>query len=147
MDIKASLINGKAKRTHDSKVSLPSLVLSEIASVANGPIVAAPVLTDMFGIKPFTNITHADQESPSYRRVRMFESFDKAFAKAALPRLFSGIHFWFDCHGKLTVGQGIGQAISGRPIFKDNDRHRQVKRFVSPSIMWVSSVPTAHTMS
>jgi hypothetical protein len=119
----------------NSKVSLPSLVLRVIAIVANGPIVAAPVLTDVFGIKPFTNITHADHELPSCRRVRMFGSFDKAFAEAALPRLFSGIHFWFDCDGKLAVGQCIGQAISGRPSFKDDDGHRQVKRFVPSSIM------------
>jgi hypothetical protein len=57
----------------------------------------------------------------------MFGSFDKAFAEAALSRLFSGIHFWFDGDDKLTVDQCIGQAISGRLSFKDDDRHRQAQ--------------------
>lgn len=147
MDIKANLIHCKAKRTHELKSFTTVTGSARDRQRGECPIVAAPVLTGVFGIKHFANITHADHESPSCRRVRMFESFDTAFAKAALSRLFSGIHFWFDCDGKLTVGQWISQAISGRPSFKDNDRHRQVKRFVPSSIMWVSSVPTAHTTS
>ncbi len=57
MDIETNLINCKRTRTHELESFTTVLVLTVIAIVANGSIVAARVLTDVLGIKHFTNIS------------------------------------------------------------------------------------------
>ena len=82
---------------------------------------AATVLTDMFGIKSFTDTTHTDHRLVPPQEPRTFDSFDEAAAEAAVSRLYGGIHFVFDNNDGLFSGQCIGQAIHDRVRFKDND--------------------------
>jgi hypothetical protein len=88
---------------------------------------AARVLTDMFGIKRFTDTTHIDHGLVPSQQPRKFNSFDEAAAEAAVSRLYGGIHFTFDNTDGLACGQCIGQAIHDRVSFKtdDHDRHKK----------------------
>lgn len=88
---------------------------------------AARVLTDMFGIKSFTDTTHTDHGLLPPQQPRRFDSFDEAAIEAAVSRLYGGIHFRFDNVDGLASGQCIGQAIHGRVSFKKDD-HNHHKR-------------------
>ena len=68
---------------------------------------AARVLTDMFGIKSFTD------------QARSFDSFDSAAAEAALSRLYAGIHFSFDNDDGITSGRCVGDTITQRVSFQN----------------------------
>ena len=82
---------------------------------------AARVLTDMFGIKSFTDTTHTDHGLAPPQRPRTFNSFDEAAVEAAVSRLYGGIHFAFDNADGLASGQCVGQAIYDRVRFRDDD--------------------------
>jgi hypothetical protein len=82
----------------------------------------ARVLTDMFGIKSFTDTTHADHRLVP-QNPRTFHSFDEAATEAAVSRLYGGIHFSFDNNAGLVAGRCIGQAIHDRVSFKDDDNN------------------------
>lgn len=81
---------------------------------------AAGVLTDMFGIKRFTDTTHTDHGLMPPQEPRTFDSFDEAAAEAAVSRLYRGIYFSFDNDDGLASGQCIGQAITDRVRFTNN---------------------------
>jgi membrane-associated phospholipid phosphatase len=80
---------------------------------------AAAVLTAMFGIKAFTDTTHADHHLVPLQEPRSFSSFDEAAQEAAASRLYGGIHFSFDNDDGLSAGQCIGRAIIDRVRFRD----------------------------
>ncbi len=82
---------------------------------------AARVLTDMFGIKRFTDTTHTDHGLMPPQEPRTFDSFDEAAAEAAVSRQYGGIHFSFDNYDGLSTGQCIGQAINERVRFRNED--------------------------
>ena len=82
---------------------------------------AARALTDMFGIKSFTDTTHTDHGLVPPQDPRTFDSFDEAAAEAALSRLYGGIHFSFDNNDGFSSGQCIGRAIHDRVSFKRDD--------------------------
>jgi hypothetical protein len=78
---------------------------------------AAAVLTDLFGVKAFTDTLHTDHDLVPMSEARWFRSFDEAAAEAAVSRLYGGIHFSFDNDDGLASGQCIGQAINERVRF------------------------------
>jgi hypothetical protein len=82
---------------------------------------AARVLTDMFGIKRFTDTTHTDHGLVPPQEPRTFESFDEAATEAAVSRLYGGIHFAFDNDDGLASGQCIGEAITEHVRFRNED--------------------------
>jgi PAP2 superfamily len=82
---------------------------------------AAAVLSDMFGVKAFTDTLHADHHLVPTLEARSFRSFEAAAAEAAVSRLYGGIHFSFDNHDGLASGRCIGQAINDRVRFRDED--------------------------
>lgn len=82
---------------------------------------AAAVLSDMFGVKAFMDTLHADHDLVPTLEARSFSSFEAAAAEAAVSRLYGGIHFSFDNHDGLSVGQCIGQAITDRVRFRKED--------------------------
>ena len=79
---------------------------------------AARVLTDMFGIKRFTDTTHTNHSLTPPQQPRTFNSFAEAAAEAAVSRLYGGIHYTFDNNDGLASGQCIGQKISERVSFR-----------------------------
>lgn len=79
---------------------------------------AARVLTDMFGIKRFTDTTHTNHGLTPSQQPRTFNSFDEAGAEAAISRLYGGIHYTFDNNDGLASGQCIGQKIHDRVSFR-----------------------------
>jgi len=82
---------------------------------------AARVLTDMFGIRRFTDTTHTDHGLVPPQDPRTFGSFDAAAAEAGVSRLYGGIHFSFDNEDGLASGRCVGQAIHDRVSFGDRD--------------------------
>jgi hypothetical protein len=78
---------------------------------------AARVLTDMFGIKPFTDTTHTDHELVPPQAPRSFNSFDEAAGEAAVSRLYGGIHYSFDNNEGFFSGDCIGTRIYERIRF------------------------------
>jgi hypothetical protein len=78
---------------------------------------AATVLTDLFGITPFTDTLHQDHHLEPPLEPRSFGSFDEAAAEAAMSRLYAGIHYPFDNQNGLAQGRCIGQAIVDRVHF------------------------------
>lgn len=79
---------------------------------------AASVLTDMFGVKRFTDMTHANHALTPAQQPRTFNSFDEAAAEAAISRLYGGIHYSFDNNDGLGCGECVGKAIRNRVSFK-----------------------------
>lgn len=104
---------------------LPYIVTPGFPSYASGHSTqsgaAAHVLTDLFGMKSFTDTTHTDHGLVPTQEPRTFDSFDEAAAEAAVSRLYGGIHFSFDNNDGLASGQCIGQAIHDRVSFKNDD--------------------------
>jgi hypothetical protein len=78
---------------------------------------AATVLTDLFGVHPFTDTLHQDHDLEPPLAPRSFGSFDEAAAEAAMSRLYAGIHYPFDNQHGLAQGRCIGQAILDRVHF------------------------------
>ena len=107
----------------------PYLVTPIFPSYASGHSTqsgaAAYVLTDMFGIKRFTDTTYTDHGLMPPQEPRTFDSFEEAAAEAAVSRLYGGIHFSFDNNHGLASGQCIGQAILDRVQFKSDDEKRK----------------------
>lgn len=79
---------------------------------------SATVLTDLFGIKAFTDTTHADLKLTPQQEPRTFSSFDQAAEEAAVSRLYGGIHYSFDNDDGLSTGRCVGQAINARVRFQ-----------------------------
>jgi hypothetical protein len=79
---------------------------------------AAWVLTDMLGVRPFTDTLHADHDLVPLQAARSFASFEEAAAEAAVSRLYGGIHYAFDNNDGLSAGHCIGQAIVDRLRFR-----------------------------
>jgi hypothetical protein len=79
---------------------------------------SATVLTDLFGIKAFTDTAHADLHLMPPQEPRTFSSFDEAAEEAAVSRLYGGIHYSFDNYDGLSTGRCVGQAINDRVRFK-----------------------------
>lgn len=74
---------------------------------------AATVLTDLLGVRSFTDWTHTPRGMPP----RFFDSFEDAAQEAADSRLYAGIHYRFDDEEGLFHGQRIGQIINDRVTF------------------------------
>jgi PAP2 superfamily len=102
---------------------LPYLVTPPFPTYTSGHSVqsgaAAAVLSDMFGVKAFTDTLHADHGLVPTLEARSFSSFEAAAAEAAVSRLYGGIHFAFDSDDGLATGQCIGQAITDHVHFKN----------------------------
>jgi len=79
---------------------------------------AARVLTDLFGVKRFTDTTHTDHALTPAQPPRTFNSFEEAAAEAAISRLYGGIHYSFDNNDGLGCGECVGKAIRNRVSFK-----------------------------
>ena len=79
---------------------------------------AVAVLTDMFGVRAFTDTTRRDHNLVLPLEPRSFGSFEEAAEEAASSRLYGGIHYPFGNHNGLTQGRCIGQAILDRVQFK-----------------------------
>jgi hypothetical protein len=69
---------------------------------------SAEVLTDLFGIMPFTDSTHNAQGMAP----RQFSNFFDAANEAAISRLYAGIHFHSAINKGLEQGTCIGQQVS-----------------------------------
>jgi membrane-associated phospholipid phosphatase len=80
---------------------------------------AATVLTDLFGAKAFIDTTHLDHRLQPPQQPRMFRSFTKAAAEAAISRLYGGIHYAFDADEGRVAGQCVGEAINDRVDFQE----------------------------
>ena len=78
---------------------------------------AATVLTDLFGVHPFTDTLHQDHHLEPNLGPRRFGSLDEAAEEAARSRLYAGIHYPFDNDHGLAQGRCIGQAILDRVQF------------------------------
>jgi hypothetical protein len=74
----------------------------------------ALVLTDLLGVRSFTDWTHA----PRGLAPRFFDSFEDAANEAADSRLYGGIHYRFDNDEGLAHGRRIGQLILDRVTFR-----------------------------
>lgn len=79
---------------------------------------ATRVLTDLFGVRSFTDTTHADHGLVPPQAPRSFASFEAAGAEAAVSRLYGGIHYAFDNDDGLVAGKCIGDAIVDRVEFR-----------------------------
>jgi hypothetical protein len=78
---------------------------------------AATVLTDMFGITPFTDTLYQDHDLEPQLEPRRFGSFEEAAAEAAVSRLYAGIHYPFDSDNGLAQGRCMGRVIVDRVTF------------------------------
>ena len=111
---------------------MPYLVTPNFPSYTSGHSTqsgaAASVLTDMFGVKKFTDTTHIDHALLPPQEPRTFESFYEAAAEAAVSRLYGGIHYRFDNNDGLASGECIGQAIQERVSFKLGYHKRNLTR-------------------
>jgi PAP2 superfamily len=84
---------------------------------------AARALTQMFGIRGFTDTTHTDHGLTPAQEPRTFASFNEAAAEAAVSRLYGGIHFTFDNDDGLVSGHCIADKIRDRVQFKRGRGH------------------------
>jgi PAP2 superfamily len=82
---------------------------------------AAGALTDMFGVKRFTDTTHTDHNLSPPQQPRTFNSFEEAAREAAVSRLYGGIHYVFDNDDGLGCGQCVAQKIRERVAFRADD--------------------------
>jgi hypothetical protein len=83
---------------------------------------AATVLTDLFGLRPFTDTLHQDHDLEPRLEPRSFGSFEEAAEEAARSRLYAGIHYPFDNDNGLAQGRCVGQAILDRVRFMKPER-------------------------
>jgi hypothetical protein len=102
---------------------LPHLVTPPFPTYTSGHSTqsgaAAAVLTQMFGIKAFTDTTHTDHQLTQTQEPRAFSSFDEAATEAAVSRLYGGIHFAFDNDDGLASGRCVGQTINDHVRFRE----------------------------
>jgi hypothetical protein len=84
---------------------------------------AAEVLTDLFGVRPFTDTIRTDHDLGPPEAPRSFLSFDHAAYEAAMSRLYGGIHYGFDNNDGLLAGRCIGHTILDRVTFREPRRH------------------------
>jgi hypothetical protein len=84
---------------------------------------AARALTNMFGIRGFTDTTHTDHGLAPAQDPRTFNSFNEAAAEAAVSRLYGGIHFTFDNDDGLVSGDCVADKIRDRVQFKRGRGH------------------------
>jgi hypothetical protein len=75
------------------------------------------VLTDLFGVRAFTDTTHTDHGLVPSQEPRPFRSFDEAAEEAARSRLYGGIHYPFGNNNGLAQGRCIGQMVLNRVQF------------------------------
>jgi hypothetical protein len=94
---------------------LPLLITPGFPSYTSGHATqsgaAATVLTDLFGVKAFTDTLHQDHHVEPLLTPRSFGSFEEAAEEAAMSRLYAGIHYRFDNDNGLVQGRCIGQVI------------------------------------
>jgi len=83
---------------------------------------AAEVLTEMFGVKAFTDTIRTDHGLEPPLGPRSFSSFDHAAYEAAVSRLFGGIHYSFDNNDGLFSGRCVGHTIAQKVRFKESSR-------------------------
>jgi membrane-associated phospholipid phosphatase len=102
---------------------LPYLVTPPNPSYSSGHSTqskaAAEVLTDLFGVRAFTDTTHTDHHVMPPQKPRTFSSFNQAAREAAVSRLYGGIHYAFDNDDGRSSGRCVGRAINNRVRFKD----------------------------
>jgi hypothetical protein len=68
---------------------------------------SATVLTDLFGVVPFTEVTPVAMGLTP----RSFASFEAAAAEAAVSRLYAGIHYPMGNQNGIEQGQCVGQMV------------------------------------
>jgi hypothetical protein len=74
----------------------------------------AAVLTDLFGVEPFTDHTHdARGLAP-----RTFASFEHAAQEAAISRLYGGIHYRDAIEDGLDMGHCVGAEVNALPFLR-----------------------------
>jgi hypothetical protein len=100
---------------------------------------AATVLTDMFGMKAFTDTLHQDHHLEPPLEPRRFGSFEEAAEEAAMSRLYAGIHYPFD------NDQGLGAGSVRRARNRQSDSvHALWGRVIRPGpgpSVWPHSAP------
>jgi hypothetical protein len=79
---------------------------------------ASYLLTDMFGMKAFTDTTHADHGIEPALDPRRFNSFFEAAGEAAISRLYGGIHFRAGVEHGIDQGFCVGRQILQRIEFR-----------------------------
>jgi PAP2 superfamily len=72
---------------------------------------ASVVLTDVFGVRPFTDTTHVDHNPALNLAPRTFNSFTDAAAEAAQSRLYGGIHYSLANQNGLAQGTCVAEMI------------------------------------
>jgi PAP2 superfamily len=72
---------------------------------------AAVVLTDVFGVRTFTDNTHGIHNPALNMAPRTFTSFTAAAQEAAVSRLYGGIHYSAANQNGLAQGTCVGQTI------------------------------------
>ena len=79
---------------------------------------AAAVLTELFGVVPFTTMADVGStgawppaDDVSGLQVRSFTSFQQAAQEAGLSRIYGGIHYSFDNTTGQAAGNSVGQLV------------------------------------
>jgi len=72
---------------------------------------ASVVLTDIFGVRSFTDATHVIHSPALNLAPRAFSSFTEAAAEAAQSRLYGGIHYSLANQNGLAQGTCVGEMI------------------------------------
>ncbi len=85
---------------------------------------AAEVLTDMFGVRAFTDTIRTDHDLGPPDDPRSFSSFDHAAYEAAVSRLYGGIHYVFDNQDGLLSGRCVGHTIVHKLSFKESKKNK-----------------------
>jgi PAP2 superfamily len=100
----------------------PSVITPPFPEYSSGHSVqsaaAATVLTNMLGVRLFTDTTHVDHGFAPPLAPRSFSSFNDAAKEAAISRLYGGIHYRSAIDLGLRQGACIGQVIIDRIKFK-----------------------------
>jgi hypothetical protein len=69
------------------------------------------VLTDLFGVRSFTDATHVIHNPALNLAPRTFSSFAEAAAEAAQSRLYGGIHYSLANQNGLAQGTCVAELI------------------------------------
>jgi PAP2 superfamily len=72
---------------------------------------AAVVLTEVFGVRSFTDVTHTTHNPGLNLAPRTFSSFAEAAAEAAQSRLYGGIHYTPANQNGMAQGTCLGETI------------------------------------
>jgi PAP2 superfamily len=107
---------------------LPYLVTPTFPTYTSGHSMqsgaAAEVLTDMFGVRAFTDTIRTDHDLGPPDGSRLFSSFDHAAYEAAVSRLYGGIHYVFDNQDGLLSGRYVGHTIVHKLSFKESKKDK-----------------------